>query len=214
MMPKGPASDGIEKATELKPGQIRYLYFWVHPQWNSASTHGGVDIEIAEYKAFVDRLRESPRVGLVQVADRPREEFMENDVYAGFVRKLWEFDKWIKGVLRDRYLVWDRGRFVNARDPESVRTLVERFSLLQRDQSDYVLEREKWMTKDPKYLAKITVFGKERDTCPLGQATLWDLHNLASIVRYLSHETPGAIIPPTRLNLFPGDGDASYIFKR
>ena len=75
-------------------------------------------------------------------------------------------------------------------------------------------EHERWLAEKQKYLAKISVFGKERDTCPLGQATLFNLHSIASIVRYYSVETPERIIPPTIAKPFPGDGEATYIFER
>ena len=37
----------------LEPGQLRYLYLWVHPQWSAPWTDDGVDREIDEYRAFV-----------------------------------------------------------------------------------------------------------------------------------------------------------------
>ncbi len=217
MMQVAEVLDGTEKEIgsehDLEQGQVRYLYFWVHPQWSAPYTHSGVNAEIRGYREFVDKLRESPRVGLVQVASSPREDFMGSDVYSRFVEELKQFDEYAEKTLGNRYLIWNYGGFINARNPDSVRALVERYNLLETDQSDFVLEKERWMTRDPKYLAKISVFGKERDTCPLGQATLFGLHNLASVVRYYSQEKPNGIRSPTPTKPFPGDGDSVYIFK-
>ncbi|HLD79628.1 MAG TPA: hypothetical protein VJA18_03645 [Candidatus Nanoarchaeia archaeon] len=198
----------------LAPAQIRYLYLWVHPQWSSPWSHDGIDIEIEEYKKFIHALKTAPRTGMVQIANEPRQEYMQNEVYARFIEELKRFDEYAMGLLGDRYLVWNKTRFIDARNPEQVRKLVDKFNLLETGQDNFVLERERWQAKDPKYLAKISVFGKERDTCPLGQATLFGLNNLASIVRYHSQEIPCGIIPPSPTNQFPGDGNAVYIFEK
>ncbi len=198
----------------LTPGQIHYLYFWVHPQWDSPWTEGGVDREIETHRDFVSHLKDSSAAGLIQIDDAPREEFSKSKVYQRFIRKLKSFDRYAKQTLEDRYLVWGVSRFIDARNPQHVKRLVDRFNLVKQDQENFVLPRERWATKDPKYLAKISVFGKEVDTCPLGQATLFHLNDLASIVRYYSQQTPGRIYPPTETNRFPGDGEAVYIFSR
>lgn len=202
----------LKKIPEL--GQIHYLYLWVHPQWSCPLTIPGVDQEIRKYKKFRDRFLDSPHSGLVHVADSPRPEYAGDEIYNYFIGQLQQFDQATTQIVGNRYLRWSRGRFVSAKNPGDIAALVGHFNLEGKNQDFFVEERERWMTRKPKYLAKISVFGKARDSCPLGQATLWNLHSIASIVRYYSQETPERIIPPTTTKQFPGDGEATYVFER
>jgi len=215
-MVKPPEDDlarSINRRPSLAPAQIRYLYLWVHPQWSSPWSWQGVDYEVEKYKEFTFALKEAPRAALVQVVHNLRSEFMQNKVYTRFIEKLKELDQYTLEQLGDRYLVWDETRFIDAKNSDHVKKLVRKFNLLRANQENFVLDSEKWIAKEPKYLAKISVFGKERDTCSLGQASRYALHNLTSIVRYHAQELPSGIIPPTPTNPFPGDSNATYIFK-
>ncbi len=201
----------LKNNEEIEPGQIRYLYFWVHPQWRAPIC---VDREIKEHKDFIDKLLESPRAGLVQIADSIGHNFREDKNYSNFIRELSLFGDYAKDKLRCRYLVGDKTRFFDARKQEHINTLIKNFSLIQNNQERFVLDTERGMTKEPKYLAKISIYGKEVDSCPLGQATLLGLEDITSIIRYHPHETPNGITPPRKNNPFPGDGDAEYIFSK
>ena len=180
---------------DLKPGQIRQLYFWVHPQWSAPWTCELVDDEMRVYKDFVDALEVAPQVGLVQVSDAPRTENMKNSAYAKLIRELRKFNKYAEITLGRRYLVWNRTRFFDGRNTTHVQKLVKHFNLIKTDQRDFVREKEQYMAQDQKLLAKICVFGKERDTCPLSQAYYGSLHNIAAVVKYIAEETPENIRP-------------------
>ena len=135
---------------------------------------------------------------------------MGTSTYARFIREFERFDAEASCALGDRYLVWQKSRFIDARDPEHLGTLVERFNLRKESQQDFVKKREHWTATAPTYLARIWVFGKVRDTCPLAQATLFDIRSLTSVLRYYSCETPERIIVPTGTQSF-SDGNSVYI---
>lgn len=140
----------------LKLGQIRFLYIWVHPQWEARRTEGLVDSEIQIYKEFVNRIKKVPSVGLVQVADAPDPDKMKSPVYKYLIEKLKEVDAYASDRLGQRYLIWNEGRFIRInKNPQHKKKLVEYFNLLETTQEDYLTENERAIVKEPKYLAKV-----------------------------------------------------------
>ena len=198
----------------LEPGQIRYLYLWVHPQWDVPWTDHGVDQEIEVYKKFIDDLKNAPRAALVQVADQARQDYQQNPVYARFIEQLKVLDEYAVQHLGERYVVWNESRFFDARKQEHVSRLAERLKLIESQQKEFVLKKERDMAEEPKFLARISVFGKDKGECSVHQATACKLHNLASVVRFYHSETPEGITPPTKKNPFPEDRESQYVFDR
>lgn len=180
----------------LPPGQVHALFLWVHPQWKLAfHANHVVENELREYKEFIDKLEETPHIGLVQIASRSRTEYSRSRPYRNLIEGLHDVDDYAAEKLGSRYLRWERSRFIDGKDPAHQTELVRHFHLLKEDRTSLVHERE----CDPdmrKHLSKIWVFGKELDTCPLHQAYNLSLHTLAADVRYYRQETPGGITIP------------------
>ncbi len=203
--------DASAEKKELEPGQVRYVYFWVHPQWRPQFS---IDVEMKSYKKFIDRLHAAPRVALVQIADSPRSDLIQHQAYRDFIEMLKEIDVYAVQSLGDRYGVWDKARFFDARNTSHVQWLVEKLSLIESSQKELLTGWEQDFGQESKYLAKISVFGKERDTCPIRQAAQMGLHSIASVIRYYSQETPEDIMPPTPKNPFPNQGYSEFVGDR
>jgi hypothetical protein len=176
---------------ELKAGQIRYLYLWVHPQW-SLPFH--IPDEMNVYKKFFQRLVPASRVGVVQIPFT-QVPLSPSSHYHDFVQALDEVNHYATKLIGERYVVWDQ-HFFRAKDEQQEQKLIDRFRLVVADQTAFVAEKDAIFAKKPKHLARIMVFGKEEGTCPVHQVYECGLNTLSAVVKYIDSELPQHIRPP------------------
>lgn len=196
--------------SSLEPGQVRYMYFWVHPQWVKG-WWGSWESEIDKYEAFFKRVASVSRVGVIQLPF-VNTDYLESAQYIRFLNALEQVNHYATGLIGERYTVWDR-KFFNGADVPQVTKLVHQFRLLLADQTAFVAAKDAFFTNQPpKYLARAMVFGKELDTCPLYQASSSKLHNVAAVVKYFSDEMPPDRTPPNENDQPSLLNDGTYIF--
>ena len=189
---------------------VRYVYFWVHPQWSVPWDSNLCDVELECYRDFVERIRVDPLCALVQVEGVPQ---FDTAVSREWVTLLRDFDKGAAGELGSRYYVFRDGFFNGCRQ-DHVGELASVLGLHPQDQSPFVTSSElEFGGNVVNYLARIFVFGKELDTCPLQQAYHSGLHDFATSVRYYSRELPDRIDPAVNHHWDRGDR-GSLVGKR
>ncbi|MBI5414113.1 hypothetical protein HZA38_01205 [Candidatus Peregrinibacteria bacterium] len=188
-----PHANKLESNLSLAVGQIRYMYFWVHPQWVKGWL-GSWEREIDKYEAFFRRVSSVSRVGVTQLPFI-NSDYLGLEQYEKFLRALEQVNHYATVLIGARYTVWDR-KFFDGGDAQQVAKLVDQFRLQVADQSAFVADKDAFFSKQPKHLARAMVFGKERDTCPLYQAYSSQLHKVSAVVKYFSDEMPPDRSPP------------------
>ena len=183
----------------LQPGQIRFLYIWVHPTvCRNLLAEEMVEMEIEDYISFIERLRAAPHTAVIRT---PYEEAKKN-LSSLLAQRIEEVDAIAAQQLNGRYHVWPRG-YVDGADENDIQRLAEVLNLVPQSNASLLRDWEQSYFPEPHFLARTFIFGKIRDTCPLYQAYECSLHNVSSTLLYLSTETPTGIEPATIKNPLP-----------
>lgn len=190
-------------------GQVRYIYFWVHPEWVTATfTVAYPEEEIRKYLEFIDKIRNATRTAIVRLPFT-NTDLLKNEQYKAFLEEIAKVDAYAEAEIGNRYFVWPK-KFFDGRSPEDIALISGKFRIgPPEDQNQFLAEIDRTRQDHKRKIARAIVFGKEPDTCALAQASsLWGLSSLAAVVKHIHDEFPPKrdLCDPNKPETLIGDG--------